>query len=137
MNQTDFQGSDLKDFLNLTQVASPRIDGWLSKYLVKKTDNKLLVYPVDNKTEADGMNQLEEVTHHEKSNNLTDDETDVSNNLKEDGHSAQKNVNKKKTIAEKERYVKLLEKLLQQRLKRRLRKKSSTQDVRNLSNLPK
>ena len=113
MNQTEFQGSDLRDFLNLTEVASPRIDGWLSKYLVKKTDNKLLIYPLDN-TKDDKRNITEE----------TDDKDQIKISLTETDNTAKKNEKKRKTIEEKQRYVKLLKKLLHQRLQRRLRKGS-------------
>ena len=107
----EMKKTDLRDFVNLTDVANPRVDGWLSKYLVKKTDNKLLLYPIKPTTEATGNKDLAEEKVKE----------DVSNNLKEEQKAKQINAKKRKTIAEKQRYVKLLENILEHRLKKRLK----------------
>ena len=121
---------DLGDFLKLADVATPRIDGWLSKYLVKKTDNKLLLYPIKNTTGAAKNKDLaqENVNQKISVNRIVTKKKKEIIKLKE---------KKRKTIAEKQRYVNLLENILEHRLKRRLKGgkiKKSTMNQNRITN---
>ena len=111
-------------------MATPRIDGWLSKYLVKKTDNKLLLYPIKNTTGAAKNKDLaqENVNQKISVNRIVTKKKKEIIKLKE---------KKRKTIAEKQRYVNLLENILEHRLKRRLKGgkiKKSTMNQNRITN---
>ena len=71
----------------------------------------MLLYPIKPTTEATGNKDLAEEEVKE----------DVSNNLIEQQEDKQMNAKKRKSISEKQRCVKLLENILEQRLKKRLK----------------
>ena len=100
-------------------MADPRIDGWLSKYLVKKTDNKLLIYPKKNTTIADYNRDLEKKEG--DVNDSTEEDLSTSLIMEQANISAVAPQEKRKTILEKQRYIQLLEHILEHRLKKRLK----------------
>ena len=96
---------------NITTVALPGINTWLNKYLIKVRDaNTILLYP------RDGIMNTTMTNIHDENVNITKEATDDQGEKDTDADNEIAD-----TIAEKHRHVLLLKKLLEQRLRKRLK----------------